>query len=159
MWRIPATRMKGKREHRVPLSLAALAILEAMKPLAKGPDSYVFPGERRGKPLSNMALEMTLRRMNPKPEGEGERQQWCSEAGEAITVHGFRSAFRDWASEVTTFPREMAEMALAHRIDGKTEAAYRRMDMFEKRRRMMDAWAGYCGRPSAAKVVELRRAG
>lgn len=158
-WRIGDERMKAGREHRVPLSAAALAVLQEMQPLSQGPDSYVFPGERKGKPLSNMALEMALRRLNPASE-EGQRRRWCSAKGEPITVHGFRSTFRDWVSEATSFPQEMAEMALAHSIKNKTEAAYRRGDLFEKRRRMMEAWAAYCTRAGGgAKVINLRRAG
>jgi integrase len=127
--------------------------------LAKGPDSPLFPGIRGAKPLSSMALEMLLRRLNPKPK-EGEAYRWRDRKGEAITVHGFRSAFRDWTSELTSFPHEMAEAALSHAIGNKAEAAYRRGDMLEKRRRMMDAWASYCATPAGSgKVLPIRRAG
>jgi integrase len=97
-----------------------------------GDEALVCPGRQYGKPLSNMAFLMTLRRMKSE-----------------ITVHGFRSAFRDWASERTNFPSEVCEMALAHAIRDKTEAAYRRGDLFEKRRELMTAWASFCSSPSA----------
>ncbi len=132
LWTIPAERMKAGREHRVPLSAPALAILQA---LPKGePSDRVFP-------LSQMALLMTLRRM-----GRGD-----------LTVHGFRSTFRDWAAERTGFPAEVAEMALAHTVADKVEAAYRRGDLFAKRRQLADAWAKFCAMPATAggKVVAI----
>jgi integrase len=132
VWTIPPDRMKAKREHRVPLSARAGEILAEMKKIA-GQDiahgAPVFPNERNGKPLSNMAFSMLLRRMERADS----------------TVHGFRSTFRDWVSERTNFPGEMAEMALAHAIGNKVEAAYRRGDLFERRRRMMAEWATFCG--------------
>jgi integrase len=140
LWTIPPERMKAGREHRVPLSNAAMAILGGMQAIRNGP--YVFPGARQGRPLSEMALLMLLRRM-----GHGD-----------ITAHGFRSAFRDWAAERTTFPREVAEMALAHAIPDAVEAAYRRGDLFDKRRKLMDAWAAYCAKAEtsgANKVVSI----
>lgn len=138
LWIIPPTRMKAGREHRVPLVPRALEIVEAMRPLraSNGPDAFLFPGQRKGKSLSPMALEMALRRM-----GHDE-----------ITVHGFRSSFRDWAGEVSTFPREIAEAALAHVVGDSTERAYRRGDALEKRRKLMEAWAGFV-EPKAANVV------
>lgn len=132
IWIVPASRMKSRREHRLPLSSAAVAALKRMKGLS---DDYVFVGQRPGSPLSNMALLMTLGRMN---RGD-------------ITPHGFRSTFRDWAAECTDFPREVVEMALAHVIEDKTEAADRRGDLFEKRRGLMDAWAEYCGKPALSR--------
>jgi len=106
-------------------------------------DKFIFPGAKAGKPLSNMAMTEVLRRM-----GRGD-----------ITVHGFRSTFRDWAAERTNFPSEMDEMALAHAVSDKVEAAYRRGDMFAKRRRLMDAWAEFCcKRATPGAVVNLRRA-
>ena len=132
--------MKSGREHRVALSARALAIL---KPLADGKTGeFVFPGQRAAKPLSNMALEMVLRRMNV----------------EGVTVHGFRSAFRDWAGEATSFPREIPEAALAHVTGNKVEAAYRRGDALEKRRGMMEAWAQFI-EPKARGNVLLMREG
>ncbi|MFF9553162.1 tyrosine-type recombinase/integrase [Methylobacterium fujisawaense] len=125
-WTVPAERMKGGVEHRVPLSAPVLALLAGMRGLD---GEFVFPGGRRGKPLSNMAMLVLLRRM--------ERTD--------LTVHGFRSSFRDWASETTHFPSEVVEMALAHAIESKVEAAYRRGDLFAKRRKLMDAWAQFCG--------------
>jgi integrase len=130
VWTVPAGRMKAHREHRVPLSARALAILQEMQAASHSdnPDAFVFPGPKPGKPLSNMAFLMLLRRM-----------------GQAnLTVHGFRSSFRDWAAERTNFPSEVAEMALAHAVGSKVEAAYRRGDLFEKRRRLMQQWATYC---------------
>jgi len=125
LWTVPAARMKSGREHRVPLSPAAIAVLNQI-PGSK--DDYVFPGRSPGAPLSNMSLLMTLGRMN---RGD-------------ITAHGFRSTFRDWAAECTNFPREVVEMALAHTVEDKTEAAYRRGDLLDKRRRLLDEWANYC---------------
>jgi integrase len=126
VWVVPASRMKSGREHRVPLSRMAVSVLQEMQ--ACHQDDLVFPGDRRGKPLSNMAMLMVLRRMDRAD----------------LTAHGFRSTFRDWAAECTNFPREVAEAALAHVVGDKVEAAYRRGDLFEKRRRVMDAWAAYC---------------
>jgi integrase len=125
-WAVPPSRMKGRRLHRVPLSEAATRVLDAQR-VAGFDGPHVFPGAKLGATLSNMALAMTLRRM-----------------GVAVTAHGFRSTFRDWAAERTHFPREVCEMALAHAIGDATEAAYRRGDLFEKRRELMDAWASFC---------------
>lgn len=125
LWTVPVARMKAKREHRVPLSKRALAILQRAKAL-DGDSTIVFPGRKLGKPLSNMIFLMALRRM-----------------GVAITAHGFRSSFRDWAAEATSLPREVAEMALAHTIDNRVEAAYRRGDLLEKRRELMENWCAF----------------
>lgn len=132
MWVIPAARMKAAREHRVPLSPRAVEIVAAMKKLAGdglSPMAPVFSGAKPGKSLSNMAFLMLLRRMKRAD----------------LTAHGFRSSFRDWAAERTSYPGELAEMALAHAVSNKVEAAYRRGDLFEKRRRLMDEWAKFCG--------------
>jgi integrase len=137
VWTVPAARMKAAREHRVPLSGRALAILEELAAARTG--DFVFPGQRHGKPLSPMSLEMVLRRM--KAEG--------------ATVHGFRSAFRDWAGETTSFPREIAEAALAHVSGDATERAYRRGDALEKRRTLMEAWANYCEPTLGSNVVPM----
>jgi integrase len=132
VWTVPAERMKAGREHRAPLSARAVKVLEAVKPLAntsgKGglAAAHVFPGQARGAALSGMSLAMLLRRMKV-----------------TTTVHGFRSSFRDWAGEASTFPREVAEAALAHTVGDATERAYRRGDALEKRRKLMEAWAGY----------------
>ena len=126
LWIVPPRRMKASQEHRVPLSPHTIAILEEMRTVRVA--DFVFPGGRPSQPISNMAMTMTLRRM-----GRG-----------ALTVHGFRSSFRDWAAERTNFPPEVAEMALAHAVSERVEAAYRRGDLFEKRRQLMVAWAGFC---------------
>lgn len=159
IWTVPAARMKAGREHRVPLSGAALAILCDLLPEEGKPDpaGHVFrsPG---GGALSQMALLMLLRRMN---EGEG-GPHWVDAAGRPVTAHGFRSTFRDWVGETTAFPLEIAEAALAHTIRDKAQAAYERGDKLAKRRTMMDAWAAYCSRPAAAaggNVVALAKAG
>jgi integrase len=144
-WTVPAARMKAHREHRVPLSPRALAILQEMQParLTDDGNAYVFLGPRPGKPLSNMAFLMLLRRMGL----------------DDLTVHGFRATFKTWASERTSFQNEIVEAALAHVIGDKVEQAYRRGDMFERRRRLMQSWADYCGKPAAAdKIVLLRSA-
>jgi integrase len=135
-WGVPAERMKGGREHRVPLSQSALDVLREMVEARTSGDSnaLVFPGRDAGRPLSDMSLTAVLRRM-----GRGE-----------LTAHGFRSSFRDWAAETTAYPAELVEMALAHAVGSKVEAAYRRGDLFEKRRRLMDDWSTYCLAPSAA---------
>ncbi|MGS1015501.1 tyrosine-type recombinase/integrase [Allosphingosinicella humi] len=138
VWTIPAERMKAGREHRVPLPPRAMEIVAAMAKL--GTEGYLFPGPKPKKPLSSMAMAMLLRRMKAE-----------------ITVHGFRSTFRDWASETTGFPHEVCEMALAHTIGNKAEAAYRRGDLFDKRRKLMEAWAGYCAKKTGAQVVPLHK--
>lgn len=138
-WTIPAGRMKAGREHRVPLSADALRLLEAL-PKEGGAD-LVFPSPKGAGQLSDMTLTAVMRRM--KAPG---------------VPHGFRSCFRDWAAEHTSYPRELAEMALAHTIESKTEAAYRRGDMFERRRKMMDDWAAFLARPNLpAKVLPLKK--
>jgi integrase len=132
LWVVPAERMKAKKEHRVPLSARALEILAALHD--EGAEGFVFQGRRKGQPLSNMALLMALRRM-----GRGD-----------LTAHGFRSTFRDWAAESTAFPHEVAEMALAHTVGNKVEAAYRRGDLYQKRVGIMRDWAKRCDQPDAA---------
>src|SRR6516165_7936294 len=145
-WTVPTDRMKARREHRVPLSARALAILEEMQAARQSDDhnAYLFPGPKRGKPLSNMAFLMLLRRMELKD----------------LTVHGFRATFKTWASERTSFQNEIAEAALAHVIGDKVEQAYRRGDMFEKRRRLMQQWATFCiaapAQQSQSNVTQLR---
>lgn len=140
VWTIPAKRMKAGREHRVPLVPRALAILEAVRAFRTG--DHVFPGAGRNNKrgpsgLSVMALSMVLRRMKL----------------ENVTVHGFRSAFRDWAAECTPFPNEVCEAALAHVISNKAEAAYRRGDLFDKRRHLMEAWEQHCCFPPTQNVI------
>ena len=136
-WTVPAERMKAEKEHRVPLSKQALGILKALPREGE----YVFPGGKAKRPLSNVAMLAVLRRM-----GRGN-----------ITTHGFRSTFRDWAAERTSYAAEVAEMALAHTVADKVEAAYRRGDMFEKRRRFMQDWATFAtSSPTTATVTPLR---
>jgi integrase len=135
LWTVPAERMKAGKEHRVPLSDAALAVLEEMQKIRSA--DFVFPGGKSRRPISNMAMAMTLRRL-----GRGD-----------LTVHGFRSSFRDWAAERTGFPAEVAEMALAHTVSDKVEAAYRRGDLFQKRRQLMEAWTRFCSAPLASAIV------
>jgi integrase len=141
-WTIPGTRMKAGKEHRVPLSDQAVELLKALPAMAE--ETLIFFSTKKGKPLSDMTLTATLRRMGRND----------------ITAHGFRSTFRDWASETTAYPGDVVEMALAHAIGNKVEAAYRRGDLFEKRARLMADWARYCGTVhlSADNVVELRKA-
>jgi integrase len=140
VWTVPADRMKSGKEHRVPLSARAIAILDVMSSIRQ--NEYVFPGDRRAT-LSNTSMLMLLRRM-----GRGD-----------LTAHGFRSSFRDWAAELTNFPGDVVEMALAHAVSGKVEAAYRRGDLFNKRRELMNAWAEYCIKPLArtGKIVPIGR--
>jgi integrase len=142
IWTVPAERMKGGRAHRVPLSVAALAVLRHMLPLrpAGEEDGFVFPGLRPGTPLSNMAMLKLLERM-----GHGD-----------LTVHGFRSAFRDWCEEATHTPHAVAEAALAHAVADKVEAAYRRGDLFAKRAALMEDWAAFCAKAAPAKAGALR---
>ena len=137
-WTIPAARMKASREHRVPLYSRALKILETARKLG---GEFIFPGRTPDKPLSNMVFLMMLRRM-----------------GIDTTAHGFRSSFRDWTSEQTNYPRDVCEAALAHVVKDRTEAAYLRTDLFEKRRQLMDDWTRYCGRkPAQAEAAVARQ--
>ena len=145
-WTVPAARMKAHREHRVPLSARALAILQEMQAAREGDDdnAFVFPGPKGGKPLSNMAFLMLLRRIKRAD----------------LTAHGFRATFKTWASERTSFQNEIVEAALAHVIGDKVEQAYRRGDLFEKRRRLMQQWATFCiaapAQQSKTNVTPLR---
>jgi integrase len=127
-WLIPAARMKSGKAHRIPLSARAFSILKQMQRHRESDGSFLFPGGKSGRPLSNMSMLALLRRMGR----------------DDLTVHGFRSTFRDWAAECTAFPNEVVEMALAHAVGNKVEAAYRRGDLFDKRRRLMDQWAAFC---------------
>ncbi|MGA7451317.1 MAG: site-specific integrase [Rhodoplanes sp.] len=140
VWTVPADRIKAGREHRVPLPQRAVDIVHSMAGARTG--DFVFPGFRNDRSLSNMAMRMTARR-----------------AGIEFTVHGFRSAFRDWAGERTNFPREVAEAALAHVVGDETERAYRRGDALEKRRALMEAWAGFCQPTENNVVVPMARPG
>lgn len=138
LWIIPAARMKAAQEHRIPLTDRAIEILESMRLKSSKPADFVFVGTRGSKPLSNMAMLQCLRGIR-----------------EGVTVHGFRSAFRDWAGDNTSFPREIAEAALAHVIANKTEAAYRRSDALSKRRKLMSAWQNFLAVRSGGNVVSL----
>ena len=133
VWTVPAARIKGGKEHRVPLSSRALAILKTVTAPENGEHAFVFPGGKSGRPLSNVAMAAVLKRM-----GRAD-----------VTVHGFRSTFRDWAAERTNYPSEVVEMALAHAVGNKVEAAYRRGDLFEKRRRLMADWCTFCNTPAS----------
>ncbi|MGO4909808.1 tyrosine-type recombinase/integrase [Pseudorhodobacter sp. W20_MBD10_FR17] len=136
-WTIPASRMKAKRDHRIPLAPRAVAILTESTGLTDG-DGLVFPGTKTGKPLSDMTLSKLVK-----------------ELGFDADVHGFRTSFRTWAQERTNFPREVAEAALAHTIKDKAEAAYARSDVFDKRRKMMEGWAAYLAQ-EAGEIFKLR---
>ncbi len=145
IWTIPGDRMKAKQVHRVPLSDAAKVLLEALPRVAGNP--YVFPGAKDGRPISNMALLQLMRGM--KYGVGGDRG--------AYVPHGFRSSFRDWAGEVSSFPRDVCEMALAHVRGDKAEAAYARGDLLAKRRRMMEEWASWCinqAQSSSIPIIE-----
>jgi integrase len=137
--------MKAGREHRVPLSARALSILEEMQSHRCGDDGFVFPGGKAGKPLSNMAFLMLLRRM--------ERDD--------LTAHGFRATFKTWASERTGFQNEIVEVALARTVGSKVEQAYQRGDMFEKHRRLMQQWARFCttvpAQVTASNIAPIRQ--
>ena len=142
VWTIPGGRMKNDKEHQVPLSAPAVAVLERMAKLRTG--EFVFSGQSSGRPLSGTALRLLLQRMNVD-----------------ATVHGFRSSFRTWAGDKTNFQREVIEKALAHLVGDDTERSYDRGDLFEKRQRLMDAWADYCSKPAPAvkagtNVVAIR---
>lgn len=143
LWTIPAERMKAKRPHRVALSGAALELLKSL-PRVEGSD-LVFPGMKQGRSLSDMTLTALMRQMAFKDA-----------AGRVAVPHGCRSTFRDWVAERTNYPADLAEMALAHVIGNKTEAAYRRQDMIERRREMMDAWALHCDGNTGGSVIQLR---
>ena len=153
VWTVPAERMKAKKEHRVPLSSTALALLATIPKPSSG---YLFEGRTAGKPASNMLMLMKVRRMDAaKHDQDG--IGWRDEKGQTITPHGFRSTFRDWAAENTPFENIVVEQALAHTIGNAVEAAYRRGDLLERRRELMEAWGSYVTQPSASNVVQLRR--
>lgn len=143
-WTIPGDRMKAGQPHRVPLSDAAMAVLQALPRVEGNP--HLFPGARHGRPLSNMALLQLMRGMSYGVGGDRG----------GYVPHGFRSAFRDWSGEVSSYPRDVCEMALAHVIESKVEAAYRRGDLLAKRAAMMQSWSDWCSRGTGAEVVQLR---
>lgn len=141
IWTVPPERIKGGVEHRVPLSPQAVWIVKGMREVKI--NDYVFPGRKGGRSFSGMAMPILLRRMN---RGD-------------LTAHGFRSTFRDWAAECTNFPNHVVEQALAHVISDKVEAAYRRGDLFEKRRKLMEAWGQFCSKPQRdGTVIPMARA-
>jgi integrase len=140
LWSIPPARMKAGKAHTVPLSDTLITLLEAL-PRIKG-SSLLFPGARKGRPISNMAMLMTLRRMDQKDLEDGGKG-WRDNNDRVITAHGFRSTFRDWAAERTNYAREVCEMSLAHVVANGAEAAYWRSDLLEKRRALMDDWADF----------------
>jgi integrase len=161
-WTVPGARMKAGRDHRVPLTDAAMAVLREMAKLRQTGEAnaLVFPGAS-GKQLSDMSMAGLLGRLN-ETEGEDALPPWRDVSGRPIVMHGFRSTFREWAAEATRHQREVAEAALAHVIGDKTEAAYQRGDLFEKRRRLMADWAAFCGRaamPQSGEVVHLAAVG
>jgi len=179
VWTVPTHRMKREREHRVPLTSPAVAVIEYMRSVRQ--NDYVFPGDKADDPLSDMALTEVIRRMN-EARKKVDLPLWVDpkQGNREVVPHGFRSTFKDWATDwapapdeiveaakrgelVEAFPRDMIEVALAHRLDSKTEEAYRRSDMFKKRRRMMEAWARYCDTPvmrdSANNVVSMQAVG
>jgi integrase len=140
-WTVPAVRTKTGRDHRVPLSDQAVTLLRGRHRATNG-EGYIFPGQRASRPLSNMAMLKVLERMGR----------------DDLTVHGFRSTFRDWAEEMTNFAGSVAEAALGHVVGDKVEAAYRRGDLFEKRRKLMEAWAAFCCSPATAgEVIPIRK--
>ena len=148
-WTIPAERMKAEREHRVPLSRAAIELLNGLERMSGTP--LVFPNAKN-EILSDMTLTAVIRRMHDASTKTGDAG-WCDHSGKVITAHGFRSTFRDWAGETTAYPREVIEHALAHQLADKAEAAYQRGDLLDKRRRLMADWAKYCA--TVAKVANV----
>jgi integrase len=159
VWTVPAERMKGRkgkrRQHRVALSDAAVEVLQRMAPLKVHDTSFIFPGAVAEKPLSNMAMAMLIRGMN---EGDG-AAPWVDLHGDEIVPHGFRSSASDWRAEATSYPRDLMETALAHTIESKVEAAYRRGDMVDRRRDLMAAWARHVTEAAPAdNVVPLASA-
>lgn len=140
VWTIPASRMKATKPHRVPITARMREILDEVEPLRTDAD-FIFPGDQRIEPLSRMAMLMLLRRME-----------------ESFTVHGFRSAFRDWAGDCTPFPRDLIEEALSHAVGNAVERAYRRSDALAKRRKLMEAWDSFCTTSPAANVHQFKRA-
>ena len=159
IWTIRSVRMKGGRVHRVALSPAAVAMLRDLKEQAADPKGCVFPGQRPDRPLSQMSMAMLLRRMQRDDDAEGDEPApalWVDAEGREITVHGFRSTFRDWAGDVSGFDRDVVEAALAHTLKSKAEAAYARSDLLERRRPLMAAWASFVGGGEVGgQVVEL----
>lgn len=154
VWTVPAHRMKREREHRVPLTSPAVAVIEYMRGVRQ--NDYVFPGDKADDPLSDMALTEVIRRMNEARKKAGQ-PVWVDpkQRNREVVPHGFRSSFRDWVDEATSFPDWLAEAALAHAKGDKVEAAYKRGDALAKRRKLMEAWAEFCGGSVAAKEAAV----
>lgn len=148
-WCVPAARMKAKLDHRAALSADAIALLRVLPRFVE--NDLVFPSPRAGHPLSDTALTMMIRRMNEEEGGNC----WVNKEGETVVPHGFRSSFRDWVASNTTYQGELAEKALAHAVGSKTEGAYQREDMLEKRRPVMEDWAAWCRPIEGNKVVSI----
>ena len=153
VWTVPLASLKD-RDHRtepfrVPLSPRAVEIVYEMEKARLS--RYVFPGMGGGQPLSNVALLTLLKRMNSGSS------KWLDKDGRPITAHGFRAAFRTWAEEVATVPHAVVEQAMGHQVGGKVERAYRRTDLIEKRRQLMDAWARHCEGGAGDNVVAMKR--
>lgn len=156
LWTIPGKRMKAGKEHRVPLAPRAVEIIRAQIKLN---NAYIFPGQKSGKPLSNAAMKATIERMHARNIANDGKGWFDPKQNRMVVPHGFRSTFHDWAAEQTAFPSEVRDMALAHTVGDKVEAAYRRGDMFEKRRRLALEWAKYCHQgKTTGKVTVLRKA-
>lgn len=157
VWRVPVMdgRGKGGRIHVVPLSDPVLAVLEKAKAHRRGDSGLVFPGTKRGQPLSDMTLAKVIKDMHAAELATGRAGYPDPELGRVAVPHGFRSTFADWVNEQTSFPREVREAALAHIIQNKAEVAYSRTDYLEKRRPMMEAWANFCLEASGGNVVRL----
>jgi integrase len=160
LWTVPPHRMKGERKHEVPLTAPALEVIEYMRSVRE--NDFMFPGEKPDEPLSDMALTEVIRRMNAAREKAG-LPLWTDpkEGNREVVPHGFRSSFRDWVAEKTNFSDSVADAALAHAKGDKVEGAYQRGTRLERRRKLMDAWARYCGTPAAmaGNVVQMQAAG
>ena len=154
-WTIPAHRMKGGLEHRVPLNKQALDVLKAARPFRMSPDhsALVFPSDKTGRPLSDMTLLAAIKRLNAAGD-----HKWVDNAGREVVPHGFRSTFRDWCSDTRSDPSEVFEKALAHKIPNATEAAYRRGDLFVRRVPLMDAWGEFTTDGYSSNVMVLKSA-
>jgi integrase len=155
LWTVPLANLKDRKHRkegfRVPLVVRAIEIVQQMH-LGRA-SRFVFPGQGRGKPLSNMALLTLLKRMN-----SGAEKNWIDPAsGRRITAHGFRATFRTWAEEVATFPHAVIEQAMGHQVGTQVERAYRRTDVLDKRRQLMDSWAQHCEPESASNEAQLVR--
>lgn len=155
VWTVPLERMKAGKAHRVPLSKQALALLETLPRVSSG---LLFEGQSANKPISTMAMSMKLRGLHERKLKDDDKG-WVDADGHRVTVHGFRSTFRDWAAENTNFENIVTEMALAHTVGASVERAYRRGDLLERRRELMQAWANYLVQPADAKIIPLYKAG